>query len=134
MKTSGELTLSKGVRKIQGTRQKGWSSSFQKETKMKLKPFVLTLALISTTSCATLQSENTPPTTPTTPIEQPVPTGNRRIVIPDWPTISYMTETKDAFVILGVKDPKTFPVPEQLNFTDKEGKIYPMKPVVKDKK
>jgi len=50
---------------------------------------------------------------------------NVTISVPNWPGWGYTTEAKDAFIILVVKDPSKFPVPETFTFK-KDGEQPPI--------
>lgn len=56
--------------------------------------------------------------------EQPVaPKNTKSIEVPNWPSVTYIAEDKSAFILLGIRDPKAFPIPREITFNSNDGKI-----------
>lgn len=84
---------------------------------------IFTLSIL--TACTTLQPAATTPA----PADDAV-----TIRLPKWPYVVYSTEAQDAYVVLSIKDPKTFPIPKILTFTRQDGSKIEMKLMVKPEK
>jgi hypothetical protein len=87
---------------------------------MKLIPVIVCLMLAA---CAGVQAQapvpQTPPPAVSTPPAPAAPPETVTLTLPNWPAWGYAVD--GAIVILLVREPAKFPVPEQFSFQPKEG-------------
>jgi hypothetical protein len=71
----------------------------------------------------------TPPAVAPAPAEQ-----NVTLKLPNWPMVAYAKTPDEAFVLLIVKDPKSFPIPREITFNKADGTTIVMPMLQPDRK
>ena len=74
-------------------------------------------------------SSATPAAVAPAPSEQ-----NVTLKLPNWPMVAYAKTPDEAFVLLVVKDPKSFPIPREITFSKADGTTIVMPMLQPDKK
>lgn len=74
-------------------------------------------------------SSATPAAVAPAPSEQ-----NVTLKLPNWPMVAYAKTPDEEFVLLVVKDPKSFPIPREITFNKADGTTIVMPMLQPDKK
>lgn len=88
-----------------------------------MKKLILIAASLLAIGCVGLETKQDQAATVAPPPQNQKPANTKQIDIPAWPIVTYIAEDMKSFVILGVKDPKSFPVPAEMNFKNEDGSI-----------